>query len=144
MNEREHAEKECIKVGVEAFIVKGKQLLLGKRKNVAGEGTWALPGGHLEQGETLSGCLRRELGEELGISVKSEKLVAIDNNPHNIGGHYMHIGFLVDGYEGDIQLKEPDKCEEWKFFDMEDLPQDLFSAHKKEIDLFRKGVLYEE
>lgn len=143
IHEREYKETECIKVGVEAFVVKNGQLLLGMRKNVAGHGSWALPGGHLEQGEILTECLRRELQEEIGIEVKGQKLVTLDNNPTNVGGHYLHIGFLVEDFEGNINLKEPEKCEEWRFFDIENLPENLFSAHKKEIDLYKRKVLYD-
>jgi 8-oxo-dGTP diphosphatase len=42
-----------IKIGCEVFIKKQDTILLGKRRNCYGEGTWALPGGHLEYSETL-------------------------------------------------------------------------------------------
>jgi len=141
--EREGKEKECIKVGVEAFIIADDKLLLGKRKNVPGDGEWGLPGGHLELGETLSECMKRELQEELGIQARDFKLVALDNNPKNIGGHYIHIGFLVGNFDGSIALKEPEKCEEWRFFPIDNLPENIFSAHRKEIELFKKGLIYE-
>jgi 8-oxo-dGTP diphosphatase len=54
-----------IKVGCEIFLIKDDAILLGKRKNCYGEGTWGLPGGHLEQGESI-----RELLEEFGIEVE--------------------------------------------------------------------------
>ncbi len=53
-------------IGCEAYIVKNGQIFLGKRGNVYGSGTWALPGGHLEHMERADECLARELKEEMG------------------------------------------------------------------------------
>jgi 8-oxo-dGTP diphosphatase len=40
-------------IGVSVIIIKDNQVLLGKRKNSHGSGTWAFPGGHLEFNETI-------------------------------------------------------------------------------------------
>ena len=84
MKEFEH---QIAKIGIEAFILKDGKLLLGMRKNAVGAGEWGLPGGHLQTGETNLECLKRELMEETGLEVKNAKLVAVDNNPQNAGGH---------------------------------------------------------
>ncbi len=58
-------------VGVGVLVRKGSHVLVGKRLNSAGSGTWALPGGRVEFGESplLTGV--RELLEETGIDVTS-------------------------------------------------------------------------
>jgi len=40
-------------VGVGVFIWKNGKFLLGQRKNVRGAGTWSVPGGHMEGGESF-------------------------------------------------------------------------------------------
>jgi 8-oxo-dGTP diphosphatase len=53
-------------VGVGVIIVRDGKILLGLRRS-HGAGTWALPGGHLEWGETVESCARREVKEETGL-----------------------------------------------------------------------------
>ena len=51
-------------VGVGVLITKDDLVLLMKRQNSHGDGTWAPPGGHLEYGETPEECAMRETQEE--------------------------------------------------------------------------------
>ncbi len=55
------------RVGVGVIVVRTGRVLLGLRQGSHGEGTWALPGGHLEFGETVPACAARELLEETGL-----------------------------------------------------------------------------
>ena len=59
----------------------------------------ALPGGHLEFGETLAACLSREFLEESGLNVEAEKLVYVHENFYTvtkIATHEIGFYFLVD------------------------------------------------
>jgi mutator protein MutT len=47
----------------------GRFLITRRQQGVHLEGLWEFPGGKCEPGETLSGCLARELREELGVAV---------------------------------------------------------------------------
>jgi 8-oxo-dGTP diphosphatase len=51
------------------------QVLLARRANVAyGSGRWGLPGGHVEDDETLAAAAARELNEEVGVHVDPSDL----------------------------------------------------------------------
>lgn len=62
---------------VGGLIVKGKQILLTRRKYPPFEGGWDIPGGFLESGEHPEIGLKRELVEELGMDVRIEMLLGI-------------------------------------------------------------------
>ncbi|RKP14678.1 NUDIX hydrolase domain-like protein, partial [Piptocephalis cylindrospora] len=67
------------KVAVAAFVRRRSdgKILVGKRKNVAGAGYWALAGGHVEYGETLEEATIREIQEETGLAVHPPTILSV-------------------------------------------------------------------
>ncbi len=66
-----------IQVGVGAIVLRrrlqgGLELLLVQRLKDPGKGSWAVPGGRMKFGETLSSCAEREVLEETGLRVRAE------------------------------------------------------------------------
>ena len=79
-------------------------IVLIKRGKEPFLGSWALPGGILEEGETIEECAVREAKEETGISVSLRKLVGVFSEPgRDPRGHYISIAFLADPVEGSPQ-----------------------------------------
>ncbi len=124
-------------VGTTAFVIKGGEILLGKRKNVFGAGSWGLPGGHLELNESMQKAVARELYEETGLRCKSFEFLNIVNDPQG-KKHYLQICFLAKNVKGVPTVKEVDKCEEWKYFSLNKLPKNVLPSHKKQIQTFLK------
>lgn len=115
------------KVGIGVIITKDNKILLGKRKNSHGDGTWCFPGGHLEFGESLEDCSIRETAEETGIKIKNIHFGTITNDIFkNEDKHYITIFMLADYDSGEVNLMEPEKCEKWAWFDWNKLPEPLF------------------
>jgi len=64
----------AIRVAVGVIINKNNQVLIAKRGSHQHQGNkWEFPGGKVEKGETSQQALKRELKEELGIEIQSEK-----------------------------------------------------------------------
>ena len=71
-------------------------------------GVWSLPGGLVELGETLEAALRRELTEEVGITVQIAGITAVLDRIYrdSEGGvpyHYVLVDFLCDYEDGELR-----------------------------------------
>ena len=104
-------------VGIAVIVIKDNRVLLGKRKNSHGSGTWAFPGGHLEFKESIEDCARREVFEETGIQIKNLRCGPYTNDIFaDEGKHYVTL-FVTANYDsGAPVVKEPHKCEKWEWF----------------------------
>lgn len=120
-------EKIRPKVGVGVIVIKDSKVLLGKRKGAHGEGSWAFPGGHLEFNESLEECANREVMEETGITIKNIRKVTYTNDIFPAEGkHYITCYVKADYDSGEVQIMEPNKCEEWRWFEWNKFPEAIF------------------
>ena len=100
---------------------------MGKRKNSHGAGAWQFPGGHLEYAESIEACARRELCEETGLTLVDFSLGPYTNDIfEKEQKHYVTLFVIAHRTEGQVQLKEPEKCACWQWFPWSDLPHPRF------------------
>jgi 8-oxo-dGTP diphosphatase len=136
-------------VGFGVMVLKGGNVLLGKRNDdperasslLHGEGTWTMPGGKLDFGETLIDGARRELLEETGLSARGMRLVSVTDDMAG-DAHFVTAGFLCEGFSGNPKALEPEEITEWKWFPLKKLPEKMFPPSRKIVDNFAKGVIY--
>ena len=103
-------------------------VLLGQRLGSHGAGTWALPGGHLEFGEEVSACARREVVEETGLALESVAPGPFVSNVFQAEGkHYITLFMVGRAGAGEPQVLEPSKCSAWRWFKWSALLQPLFA-----------------
>ena len=124
-----------VKVGVSILIKNNNKILLIKRKGSHGQGTWAPPGGHLDFGEDVLECAKRETREEVGIEIKNLKVIGFTEDLFKKEKkHYITVWV-----ESDWKSEEAKACNqemsEIGWFSWKKLPKPLFLCLKN----FKEG-----
>lgn len=120
----------------------GKFLFAKRGKNARdGQGTWELPAGGLEYGETMLEGLYREVNEELCVVPK--KVIFIDckdilkNEEGKITKHWIGIEYLVEVDPAEVRIGEPDMCDAIEWRSLDDIPSPLHFGVKETIENVR-------
>ena len=92
------------------------------------EGHYAVPGGHVEYGETIAEALVREMREETGLTPTRYRLLRVGERIrpplYKDGTHHLvYLDFVVDRWTGDLQL------------DGEELNDGVWAAPEATLDL---------
>jgi 8-oxo-dGTP pyrophosphatase MutT (NUDIX family) len=124
--------KAIFKSAVHMIITKENKILLQKRKgSKLWPGYYALPAGHIDEGETQFDALIREAQEELGINIDPKNIlnsyVVLRRNFFEIDGKqlepYIDYYFDIEEFEGVPKIMEEDKCDELIWADVDNLPE---------------------
>ena len=131
------------KVGIGVMVFKDGKVLLGKRKNTNndGENEYANPGSHVGYMESLEDCAKRETREEAGIEIENVRFLSL-YNLKKYNKHYLNIGLLADWKSGELQNLEPDKCEGWNWYDLNNLPSPLYGTMPQYLEALKTGKNY--
>jgi len=112
------------------------RILLQKR---ADDHTWCVPGGSMELGETPEQAARREAFEETGLVLGELEFFSIISGeeahhiyPNGDEVYALDINYICRKYSGELRMQE-DEVLELGFFDIEELPDDLYQRDRKTI-----------
>ena len=88
-------------VGVGGAVVNDGRLLLVRRASRRGRGNWQIPGGFVEQNETMELAVVREVEEEAGVTAAVQGVLGIRNRYDDEGGNSLYIVMLLNRQYGE-------------------------------------------
>ncbi|MFA5290902.1 MAG: NUDIX domain-containing protein [Candidatus Paceibacterota bacterium] len=144
-------DKKRVGAGFGVMLVKDGKVLMGLRHEdpdkadsaFRSAGVWTLPGGKLEWGESFETGATREVGEETGINIKNPQVISVHNNK-NEHAHFVTIGLLASDWEGEAKVVEPDEIVDWQWFDLKQLPEQIYFPSQEVIENYQQEKFYIE
>ncbi len=109
-----------------ALIRKDNEILMGLREYIKNKPVWTYPGGRGKLNETIIDTLKREILEEIGISdIEPIKVIGQKDGVKKDDRVY----FIECKISSDPKLMEPEKFKEWKWFPLDQLPDNLIDSN---------------
>ena len=140
MSGREYPDRPFVGIGI--VVIKGDHVLLCRRGKPPNIGSWTLPGGAQDLGETCEEAARRELREETGLTVGDLHFCAhVDivrrDDTGRVKFHYTILDFAARWVSGEPQAGTDAASVEWAPMDALG-PYDLWSEAHRVIGIARR------
>ncbi len=132
-------------ITVHLLFFRDNQILLLRRFNTGyADGQYSVPAGHLDGGETVLAAAMREAQEETGLRLDSRDL-AFSSVMHRMEGDERVDFFVhVRHWRGDPVNTEPDKCDDLRWVDLDELPDNTVPYVRAGIRNHRAGIAFDE
>ena len=99
------------------------------------EGTWTLPAGKIKLNETIMSAASRKLKEETNLDSNDFEIICIQDDINEYA-HFVTLGLICNLYSNEIKLSNTEEHVEYKFYNINNLPDNLCEPSKKIIKSF--------
>lgn len=128
------------------ILIKDGNILLSRRFNTGHEdGNYGVVSGHLDGNETFMEAMAREAKEEAGIDIAAKDL-EVAHVMHRKSPPDERIDFYIraNNWQGELRIMEPNKCDDLKWFSIDNLPANTIPYIRQAIEKIRKKIFYSE
>ena len=132
-------------VTVHMFFLRQNKLLLIRRYQTGYmDGHYSVPAGHLDGNEPVRRAAVREAKEEIGVQIDPGDIDFVGVFHRSEGDERVDFFVHVRRWSGEPFNAEPEKCDELRWTDVKDLPENTIPYIRRAIENFQTGVLFEE
>jgi 8-oxo-dGTP diphosphatase len=130
-------------------LMKDNKVLLLRRFNTGYEdGNYSMVAGHVDQGENFTQCIIREAEEEAGIFLKPGGLEVVHvmhrNSRTAENNERVDVFFVARSWQGEPQNKEPHKCDDLSWFELDNLPDNIIPYIRQALENIKNRIFYSE
>lgn len=127
------------------LLKKDSKVLFLRRYNTGwNDGFYTLPAGHLDGNESVIDAMLRESSEEIGITINPSDLKVIHVCHHSDDKEYIDFYLTTDSWQGEPEISEPDKCDELRWYDTDNLPKNILPNVKSVLDQIKNDSFFSE
>lgn len=125
----------------------GKVLMLRRVNTGWRDGEYTLPSGHIDGNETARASAAREAKEEVNALIDPANLKFV-HVVHRLGdeGDHERVDFFfeVEKYQDKLRNAEPEKCDDFSWFPISNLPDNTVPVVKQALEKISKSEAYSE
>jgi ADP-ribose pyrophosphatase YjhB (NUDIX family) len=126
-------------------LLKDKKILLLRRFNTGWEdGKYTLISGHIDGNETIAQAMSREAFEEAGIKIEPENLKVSHVMHRKSNKEYIDFFLTSTAWIGTPKIKEKNKADDMKWFEVNVLPVNLLPHVKYALSEIERGNTFSE
>mgnify|MGYP001447668648 CR=1 FL=1 len=129
---------------VHIFLIRENNILLLRRYNTGYEdGNYSVIAGHLDGNEEVKAAAIREAYEEAGIRIDPESIEVVGVMHRKSTDERIDWFLACEKWDGEITNMEPNKCDQLKWFDLNNLPSNVIPYVARAIHNYKHNQWFD-
>jgi 8-oxo-dGTP pyrophosphatase MutT (NUDIX family) len=138
------AERFHLIAAVHVFLIRDNRVLLLLRRNTGfADGQYSVIAGHLDGGEEVVGAACREAREEAGVALDPAAVVVAGVMHRRSDAERVDFFVAAGRWSGEIVNVEPEKCDDLRWFALDDLPDNVVPYVRRALENYRAGKWFD-
>ncbi len=130
---------------VHLFLLDGNKILLSRRYNTGyRDGFYSVVAGHLDGNEKARSAMMREAKEEAGIDIDENDITFAHVMHRKSVEERLDFFFVAEKWKNEIANMEPHKCDDLRWFGIDNLPENMVPYVKKAISNYKANIEFDQ